>query len=377
MTTLKSLVNTDSPEFKKNRQQMNELVDDLRIQLSTITQGGSEKARARQTSRGKMLVRDRIAALLDPGTAFLELSAFAAFEVYEEPVPAAGIITGIACVQGRECMVIANDATVKGGTYYPLTIKKHLRAQDIARENHLPCIYLVDSGGANLSRQDEVFPDRHHFGRIFYNQALMSSQAIAQIAVVMGSCTAGGAYIPAMADESIIVRGEGTIFLGGPPLVKAATGEVVDAETLGGADLHARVSGVVDHIAVDDAHALSMARTAIGNVGGASPQYSQDHLDAPPPRYGAAQIQGLVPTNPAMPCDVRAIIARIVDDSQFDEFKSLYGATLVCGFALIEGVRVGFLANAAHKVEYDIFHKNHPQKQIHWHYHIQAALITP
>lgn len=342
MTVLTSTLDTQSLEFKKNQQQMDALVEDLRQHLATITQGGGEKARSRHLGRGKMLVRDRIAALLDSGTEFLELSAFAAFEVYEEAVPAAGIITGIATVQGRECMVIANDATVKGGTYFPLTIKKHLRAQDIARDNHLTCIYLVDSGGANLPRQDEVFPDRHHFGRIFYNQAQMSSQAIAQIAVVMGSCTAGGAYIPAMADESIIVRGAGTIFLGGPPLVKAATGEVVDAETLGGADLHARVSGVVDHIAEDDGQALTLAQTAVKNTTVQSPHNNPAAL---PPHYDLTELQGLVPTNPAMPCDVRAIIARIVDDSRFDEFKSLYATTLVCGFASIEGVRVGILAN--------------------------------
>ena len=345
MTTLKSAIDVHSGEFKKNRKRMDDLVCDLRQHLSDIAKGGEEKARKRHTSRGKMLVRDRITALLDPGTEFLELSAFAAFEVYEQCIPAAGIITGIATVQGRECMVIANDATVKGGTYFPLTVKKHLRAQEIAKENHLPCIYLVDSGGANLPRQDEVFPDRDHFGRIFFNQARMSSKAIAQIAVVMGSCTAGGAYIPAMADESIIVRGEGTIFLGGPPLVKAATGEVVDAETLGGADLHARVSGVVDHIAEDDGEALTLARTAVGHIGVSSSQHAQNSTDVLPPRYDPSEIQGLVPINPAMPCDVRAMIARVVDDSQFDEFKSLYGTTLICGFASIEGVRVGILAN--------------------------------
>ncbi len=345
MTILKAPVPSDSHDFINNQQNMDDLVLDLRKNLKVICKGGGDVAIERQRSRGKMLVRDRIAALLDPGTEFLELSAFAGFEVYEDPIPAAGIITGVATVQGRECMVIANDATVKGGTYFPLTIKKHLRAQDIARDNRLPCIYLVDSGGANLPRQDEVFPDRDHFGRIFFNQAQMSSQGIAQIAVVMGSCTAGGAYIPAMADESIIVRGTGTIFLGGPPLVKSATGEVVDAETLGGADLHARVSGVVDHIAENDAEALALARTAVGNIGGNDTQLDIRYEDALPPRYDSHELHGLVPANPAMPCDARAIIARIVDDSQFDEFKALFGPTLICGFASIEGVRVGILAN--------------------------------
>ncbi|MCW8917092.1 MAG: methylcrotonoyl-CoA carboxylase [Magnetovibrio sp.] len=344
MSLLKSQVDTHSQEFKTNQANMDDLVKDLHEQLSIIRFGGGELALQRHTGRGKMLVRDRISALIDPDTAFLELSALAAFKVYEDHLPAAGIVTGVGYVEKRPCMIIANDATVKAGTYYPLTVKKHLRAQEIAHKNRLPCIYLVDSGGANLPRQDEVFPDRDHFGRIFFNQARMSSEGIAQIAVVMGSCTAGGAYIPAMADESIIVRNQGTIFLGGPPLVKAATGEVVDAETLGGADLHARTSGVVDHIAENDAEALKLARKAIANIG-SIPHTNMEHTKILAPQYDLHELHGLVPTNPAMPCDVRAIIARIVDDSRFDEFKALYGSTLVCGFAAIEGMRVGIIAN--------------------------------
>jgi len=291
-----------------------------------------------------MLPRDRVEKLLDPGMPFLELSQFAAYEVYEESVPSAGIITGIGRISGRECVVVANDATVKGGTYFPLTVKKHLRAQEVARENNLPCIYLVDSGGANLPNQDEVFPDREHFGRIFYNQANLSAAGVPQIAVVMGSCTAGGAYVPAMSDETIIVRGQGTIFLGGPPLVKAATGEVVSAEELGGADVHARTSGVADHYAFNDAHALSLARQVVRNLN--RPRPSVAGLQATTePLYDAQELRGVVPADERQPYDVREVIARIVDGSAFEEFKALYGATLVCGFAHIFGYPVGIIAN--------------------------------
>ncbi|MGH7899449.1 MAG: carboxyl transferase domain-containing protein, partial [Candidatus Binatia bacterium] len=294
--------------------------------------------------RGKLLPRERVAALLDPGTAFLELSPLAAREVYPEPVPAAGIITGIGRVAGRDCIVVANDATVKGGTYYPLTVKKHLRAQEIALENRLPCLDLVDSGGAHLPSQDEVFPDRDHFGRIFYNQANLSAAGIAQIAVVMGSCTAGGAYVPAMADESVIVKGQGTIFLGGPPLVKAATGEVVTAEELGGGDVHTRISGVADHLADDDAHALEIARAIFENLPRRPPP-DVEILPVEPPAYDPREIYGILPKNPRRPLEVLEIVARIVDGSRFHPFKARYGPTLVTGFAHIHGYPVGILAN--------------------------------
>ncbi len=343
MPKLNSSLKPDSADFKANAAHMEDLVADLREKVSTIAIGGSERARDRHLSRGKLLPRERVERLLDPGTPFLEIGQFAAYDVYEDHVPAAGVIAGIGRVSGRECMIVCNDATVKGGSYYPLTVKKHLRAQEIADQNHLPCIYLVDSGGANLPRQDEVFPDRDHFGRIFYNQANLSSKGIAQIAVVMGSCTAGGAYVPAMADESIIVADQGTIFLGGPPLVKAATGEVVSAEDLGGGLLHAKTSGVVDHLASNDAHALQIARNT---VAGLEPvDYAYGPGEVRPPAYNADELNGIIPVDTRKPFDVREIIARIVDGSEFDEFKKLYGDTLVCGFARIHGYRVGIIAN--------------------------------
>ncbi|UEM01488.1 methylcrotonoyl-CoA carboxylase [Skermanella rosea] len=344
MTILKSAIDTRDSAFADNAEAMRGLVADLRDKVHEVKQGGGAKARDRHLSRGKLLPRDRVRTLLDPGTPYLEFSQLAAHGVYDEPIHAAGILTGIGRVSGRECVVIANDATVKGGTYFPLTVKKHLRAQEIARENNLPCIYLVDSGGANLPNQDEVFPDRDHFGRIFYNQATMSAQGIPQIAVVMGSCTAGGAYVPAMSDESIIVRKQGTIFLGGPPLVKAATGEVVSAEDLGGADVHSRTSGVTDHYALNDAHALSIARRIVGNLN--RPKRPQVELRAPAePLYAAEEMYGIIPSDTRKPFDVREVIARIVDGSEFDEFKQLYGTTLVCGFAHIFGYPVGIIAN--------------------------------
>ena len=331
-------------DFDANAAHMRGLVEDLRTKVADIARGGGEKARERHLSRGKLLPRDRIHALIDPGTPFLELSQLAAHGVYDEPVPAAGILTGIGRVSGRECVIVANDATVKGGTYYPLTVKKHLRAQEIARDNRLPCIYLVDSGGANLPNQDEVFPDRDHFGRIFYNQATMSAERIPQIAVVMGSCTAGGAYVPAMSDQSVIVKNQGTIFLGGPPLVKAATGEVVSAEELGGADVHSRTSGVTDHYANDDRHALALARRIVGTLN--RPKRVGLELRKPAdPLYTAEDLYGIVPADTRKPYDVREVIARIVDGSEFDEFKALYGTTLVCGFAHIFGYPVGIVAN--------------------------------
>lgn len=344
MSQLTSLVNPSAADFLKNQQCMLRQVQDLQQQLQLIYQGGGEAAQARHLGRGKLLVRDRVAALIDPGSAFLELSAMAAHEVYGEDVPAAGIVTGIGRVSGIECMIIANDATVKGGSYYPLTVKKHLRAQNIAAENHLPCIYLVDSGGANLPRQDEVFPDRDHFGRIFFNQANMSANGIPQIAVVMGSCTAGGAYVPAMADETIMVREQATIFLAGPPLVKAATGEEVTAEELGGAEVHCRTSGVADHYAEDDYHALAIARRCIANLNWR--KKGQLQVKEPQaPRYAAEDIYGIIPADTKQPYDVREIIARLVDNSEFDEFKALYGSTLVCGFAYLHGYPVAILAN--------------------------------
>ncbi len=341
---LHSSLSRQDPTFQANAEAMGLLVDDLRAKIAQIKLGGGERAREKHLSRGKLLPRDRVRSLLDPGTPYLELSQLAAYDVYDEQIPAAGILTGIGRVMGRECVIVANDATVKGGTYYPLTVKKHLRAQEIARENNLPCIYLVDSGGANLPNQDEVFPDRDHFGRIFYNQATMSGAGIPQIAVVMGSCTAGGAYVPAMSDESIIVRNQGTIFLGGPPLVKAATGEVVSAEDLGGADVHSRTSGVTDHYANNDAHALSIARRVVGNLN--RPKRPDVEIRRPvEPLYPADELHGIIPTDPRKPFDVREVIARIVDGSEFDEFKKLYGTTLICGFAHIFGYPVGIVAN--------------------------------
>jgi 3-methylcrotonyl-CoA carboxylase beta subunit len=327
-----------------NAAAMAELVADLREKVAQVKLGGGQVARDRHVSRGKMLPRARVSGLLDPGTPFLELSQLAAHGVYEEPIAAAGILTGIGRVSGRECVIVANDATVKGGTYYPLTVKKHLRAQEIAAQNNLPCIYLVDSGGANLPNQDEVFPDRDHFGRIFYNQANMSAAGIPQIAVVMGSCTAGGAYVPAMSDESIIVKNQGTIFLGGPPLVKAATGEVVTAEELGGADLHSRTSGVTDHYANNDAHALAIARRLVANLNRVKPPGVEMRAPAEP-LYAPEELHGVIPVDARKPFDVREVIARVVDGSVFDEFKKLYGTTLVCGFAHIFGMPAGIIAN--------------------------------
>lgn len=344
MPKIHSKINTRSAEFLENAEHMQAQVDDLKAKLDIIKLGGGEKSRERHLSRGKLLPRDRVYQLLDEGSPFLELSQLAAYEVYDDNVPAAGIITGIGRVGGQECIIVANDATVKGGTYYPLTVKKHLRAQTIAQENNLPCIYLVDSGGANLPNQDDVFPDREHFGRIFFNQANMSAQNIPQIAVVMGSCTAGGAYVPAMADESIIVKEQGTIFLAGPPLVKAATGEVVSAEDLGGADVHCRTSGVSDHYAQNDHHALEIARSAVKNLNRVKPM--QLNIEAvEEPAYDVNEIYGVIPKDARQPFDVREVIARIVDGSEFDEFKALYGTTLVCGFARIFGYPVGIVAN--------------------------------
>ena len=341
MTIIGTAVGTDA-DASTNRVAMEALVAELRGRAQQVALGGPEASRTRHVARGKLLPRERVERLLDPGTAFLEIGQFAAHDVYGEDVPAAGLIAGVGMVSGRLAMVVANDPTVKGGSYYPLTVKKHLRAQEIAQQNRLPCIYLVDSGGANLPRQDEVFPDRDHFGRIFFNQARMSSLGIAQIAAVMGSCTAGGAYVPAMADQSIIVRNQGTIFLGGPPLVKAATGEEVTAEDLGGGDVHARISGVVDHLAEDDGHALALVRAALETVPmGETP----DRKPATLPRFPASDLHALVPVDTRHPVDVHEIIARLVDDSRFDAFKPLYGATLVTGFAHIEGLQVGIIAN--------------------------------
>ena len=344
MSIIETRINTRSEEYQANASHMRSLVDDLAGQVAEIRMGGGEKYQQRHESRGKLLVRDRIDALIDPGSPFLELSQLAAHAVYDEPVSAAGIITGIGRVAGQECMIVANDATVKGGTYYPLTVKKHLRAQTIAEQNRLPCLYLVDSGGAYLPMQDEVFPDRDHFGRIFYNQANMSAQNIPQIAIVMGSCTAGGAYVPAMADESIIVKQQGTIFLGGPPLVRAATGEVVSAEELGGADVHTRESGVADHFAQNDHHALKLARRAVSRLNRVK-NVGLDVSEARDPLYDPQEIHGIVSSDARRPFDVREIIARIVDGSVFDEFKARFGTTLICGFARIFGYPVGLVAN--------------------------------
>jgi 3-methylcrotonyl-CoA carboxylase beta subunit len=344
MPVLSSSIDTSSEEFAKNKSEIDTVVSDLKSKIRDISMGGPERARKKHLSRGKLLPRDRVTQLLDPGTAFLELSQLAGYDMYDADIAAGGVITGIGRVSGIECMIVCNDATVKGGTYYPVTVKKHLRAQEIAEENNLPCIYLVDSGGANLPNQDDVFPDRDHFGRIFYNQANMSAKGIPQIAVVMGSCTAGGAYVPAMADESIIVQNQGTIFLGGPPLVKAATGEIVSAEDLGGGDVHARTSGVVDHLARDDAHALSIARDIVANLNRDKkiPVKTRESLA---PKYAPEEIAGVIPADVRQPYDVREIIARIVDGSDFEEFKKLYGETLVCGFAHIHGFPVGIVAN--------------------------------
>lgn len=344
MARLLSQLNSAGNEFRQNALPMQTLVEQLQKTVRIISHGGTEAARERHKKHGKLLARERLVHLLDPGSPFLELSQLAAFQVYDDPLPAAGIITGIGRIHGQECMIVVNDATVKGGTYYPLTVKKHLRAQAIAAANHLPCVYLVDSGGAYLPLQDEVFPDREHFGRIFYNQANMSAQNIPQIAVVMGSCTAGGAYVPAMADESIIVREQGTIFLGGPPLVKAATGEIITAEELGGADIHCRQSGVADHYAENDAHALHLARTAVRFLNRKKPETLQ-RIDSRDPLYDSHELNGIVPADPRKPFDIREIIARIVDASELDEFKALYGTTLICGFAHLFGYPLGIIAN--------------------------------
>ena len=344
MSIIQSAISPSSAEFVENQKKMavaRQVVEDA---AEAAMMGGGEGPRQRHLDRGKLLPRDRIQQLLDPGSPFLETGLFAAHDMYDNAAPGAGLITGVGNVEGRQCMIVCNDATVKGGTYYPLTVKKHLRAQEIAEANRLPCIYLVDSGGANLPNQDEVFPDRDHFGRIFFNQANMSAQGIAQIAVVMGSCTAGGAYVPAMSDESIIVRNQGTIFLAGPPLVKAATGEVVSAEDLGGADVHTRLSGVADHLAEDDRHALALARRAVANLGIAGTNFSSTSTGLPP-KYDPGELTGIVPADSRQPFDVREVIARLVDESRFDEFKARYGTTLVCGFAQIHGMAVGIVAN--------------------------------
>lgn len=344
MAGFQTQINLDEKTFQHNANAMRAMATELRKLLMKTQEGGGEKARERHRAHGKLLPRDRIELLLDPGSDFLELSALAGFELYEDDIPAAGIITGIGRIMGTDCMIVANDPTVKGGTYYPITVKKHLRAQKIAEQNRLPCIYLVDSGGAYLPKQDEVFPDENHFGRIFYNQANLSAKGIPQIAVVMGSCTAGGAYIPAMADESIMVREQATIFLAGPPLVKAATGEVVTAEALGGADVHCRISGVADHYAQNDEHALAQARRIIANL---NYQKKGSVVMRTPkePLHDAQELYGIIPADPRYPFDVREIITRIIDESEFDEFKALYGKTIVCGFAHIWGIPVGIIAN--------------------------------
>jgi 3-methylcrotonyl-CoA carboxylase beta subunit len=345
MAVLSSSFDRASPQAQANRDSMSGLVADLHKKLDAVRQGGPERAREKHTKAGKLLPRERVERLLDPGSPFLEIAPLAALDLYDNDAPSAGIVTGIGRIAERECIVVANDATVKGGTYYPLTVKKHLRAQEIALENRLPCIYLVDSGGAFLPRQDEVFPDREHFGRIFYNQARMSSVGIPQVAIVMGSSTAGGAYVPAMSDETVIVKGQGTIFLGGPPLVKAATGEDVTAEDLGGADVHARKSGVVDHYALDDAHALSLAREIVSNLGPQELLWGGDVAAPEGPAHDPADLYAIVPADTRTPYDVHEVIARLVDGSKFTEFKALYGGTLVCGFARIMGFRVGIVAN--------------------------------
>ena len=349
MSVLQTQLNSRSADFLTNAAALQSVVDDLRVQLKKSAAGGGEKAKAKHVARGKLPPRERVQMLLDPGTPFLELAPLAAHAMYLnkegiEDAPCAGMIAGIGRVNGVDCMIVCNDATVKGGTYYPMTVKKHLRAQEVAQQNNLPCIYLVDSGGANLPNQDEVFPDRDHFGRIFYNQAHMSALGIPQIAVVMGSCTAGGAYVPAMSDETIIVKNQGTIFLGGPPLVKAATGEVVSAEDLGGGDVHTRLSGVADHLAQNDAHALALARQAVGSLN-RKKNIELQLREPAAPLYASQEIYGVIPADSRKPFDVREIIARIVDGSEFAEFKARFGPTLVCGFAHIEGMPVGIIAN--------------------------------
>jgi len=343
MPVIESKLNSRSEDFRANAAAMQAIVADLKAKVAKLAEGGGAKAREKHLARGKLLPRDRVNELLDPGTPFLEFSQLAAYGMYQDEAPGAGVITGIGRIAGVECVIVCNDATVKGGTYYPVTVKKHVRAQEIAAENRLPCVYLVDSGGANLPNQDEVFPDRDHFGRIFFNQANLSADGIPQIAVVMGSCTAGGAYVPAMSDESIIVKNQGTIFLGGPPLVKAATGEIVSAEDLGGGDVHTRLSGVADHLAQNDAHALVIARSIVGNLNRSKP--TPPPREARPPRYEPESIYGVIPTDTRKPFDIREIIARVVDDSEFDEFKARYGTTLVCGFAHLWGYPVGIIAN--------------------------------
>jgi 3-methylcrotonyl-CoA carboxylase beta subunit len=349
MPALETKLNARSADFQANAAAMQAQVDDLNAQVAKAALGGGEATRARHVSRGKLLPRDRVQMLLDPGTPFLELGPLAAKDMYPDrdgtdSAPCAGVITGIGRVNGVDCMIVCNDATVKGGTYYPMTVKKHLRAQEVAMQNNLTCIYLVDSGGANLPNQDDVFPDRDHFGRIFFNQANMSAQGIAQIAVVMGSCTAGGAYVPAMSDETIIVKNQGTIFLGGPPLVKAAIGEIVSAEDLGGGDVHTRLSGVADHLAQNDAHALALARQAVASLN-KTKRFDQALRNPVPPLHNPQELHGVIPVDPKKPYDVREVIARIVDGSEFHEFKARFGPTLVCGFAHIEGMPVGIIAN--------------------------------
>ncbi|MBC7385582.1 MAG: methylcrotonoyl-CoA carboxylase [Cryobacterium sp.] len=344
MPTLKSSVQSNSPEFKANQRHHEALASDLMKRVSIARLGGGNEARERHVKRGKLLARDRVTALIDPGTEFLEIGALAANGMYDDAAPAAGMIAGVGVVHGREVLIIANDATVKGGTYFPMTVKKHLRAQEIALENRLPCIYLVDSGGAFLPMQSEVFPDRDHFGRIFFNQATMSAQGIPQIAVVMGSCTAGGAYVPAMSDESIIVRNQGTIFLGGPPLVKAATGEIVTAEELGGGDTHSRISGVTDHLAENDEHALEIAREIVANLNRPEPT-SIARVAPEEPLYEASELPGIIPQDFKKPFDIREVIARLVDGSRFQEFKQNYGTTLITGFAHLHGYPIGIIAN--------------------------------
>jgi 3-methylcrotonyl-CoA carboxylase beta subunit len=344
MAILQSKISEQSPSFMENKKAMDAHLQVVATEATRIMQGGSEASRERHVKRGKLLPRDRIAGLLDPGSPFLEVGLFAAKDVYKDDIPGAGSIAGVGRVMGRDCMIVCNDATVKGGTYFPLSVKKHLRGQEIAAENNLPCIYLVDSGGANLPNQDEVFPDKDHFGRIFYNQAHMSAKGIPQIAIVMGPCTAGGAYVPAMCDQTIIVKEQGTIFLAGPPLVKEATGEIVDAETLGGADTHTRLSGVADYMAEDDTHALALGREIIGNLGCVSTPNIK--LKTPnKPNYDPASVMGVVPADAKTPYDARELIARLVDGSEFEEFKAKYGSTLVCGFAHIDGMPVGIIAN--------------------------------
>ncbi len=344
MSVIKTRISSNSASFGDNVKAMQEAIAVTQSAADVALQGGNQASRERHIKRGKMLPRERISQLLDPGSPFLETGLFAAHDMYDGDAPGAGLITGVGTIQGQQCMVVCNDATVKGGTYYPMTVKKHLRAQEIAEANHLPCVYLVDSGGANLPNQDEVFPDRDHFGRIFFNQANMSAKGIAQIAVVMGSCTAGGAYVPAMSDESIIVRDQGTIFLAGPPLVKAATGEVVSAEALGGADVHTRLSGVSDHLAEDDVHALALARRAIANLN-RSIAKSVVLAEIESPLYDPVELAGIIPADSRQPYDVREVIARLVDGSRLDEFKARYGETLVCGFSHLHGIPIGIIAN--------------------------------